>query len=138
MALFGLDAAGNSAYVQADGQGTQATPYVMQHDLLTNQMKSAFASGTASADVVAAVTNKKVRVTSLIITATAACTLQLQSTNLGTSNATNLTPAFRLPADGNLTISNELGLFETLSGEKLNAVVSSGGNYTVMVTYREV
>ena len=29
MALFGLDAAGNSAYVQADGQGTQATPYVI-------------------------------------------------------------------------------------------------------------
>jgi len=138
MALFGLDAAGNSAYVQADGQGTQATPYVMQHDLLTTQMKSAFASGTASADVVAAVTSKKVRVMSLIITATAACTVQLQSTNLSTTTATNLTPAFRLPADGNLTISNELGLFETLSGEKLNAVVSAGGDYTVMVTYREV
>lgn len=133
MALFGLDAAGNSAYVQADGQGTTSTPYIMQHDLLTRSMKSAFASGTASADVVAGVTDKSIRVTSLIITATAACTLKLQS-----GGSTDITPAFRLPADGNLTITNELGLFETAAGEKLNAVVSAGGDYTVMVTYREV
>jgi hypothetical protein len=35
-------------------------------------------------------------------------------------------------------ISNELGLFETAAGEKLNTVVSSGADYQVMVTYREV
>jgi len=133
MALFGLDAAGNSAYVQADGQGTTSTPYIMQHDLLTRSMKSAFASGTASADVVSGVTDKAIRVTSLVISAVSGCTVQLQS-----GGTTDLTPAFPIVASGNLTLSNELGLFETAAGEKLNAVVSSGGDYSVMVTYREV
>jgi hypothetical protein len=65
MALFGLDAAGNSAYVQADGQGTTASPYVMQHDLFTKQMKSAFVATTTGADVVSGVSSKKLRVSTL-------------------------------------------------------------------------
>ena len=96
-------------------------------------MKSAFASGTASADVVSGVTDKAIRVTSLVISAVSGCTVQLQS-----GGTTDLTPAFPIVASGNLTLSNELGLFETAAGEKLNAVVSSGGDYSVMVTYREV
>lgn len=133
MSLFGLDAAGNSAYVQADGQGTTSTPYIMQHDLLTRSMKSAFASGIVDADVVAGVANKSIRVTSLVISAASGCTVQLQS-----GGTTDLTPAFPIVTSGNLAISNELGLFQTAAGEKLNAVVSSGGDYSVMVTYREV
>ena len=133
MALFGLDAAGNSAYVQADGQGTTASPYVMQHDLFTKQMKSAFVATTTGADVVSGVSGKKLRVSTLTITATAGCTVQLQS-----GGTTDLTPAFPIAASGSLVVSNELGLFETATGEKLNTVVSSGADYQVMITYREV
>lgn len=133
MALFGLDAAGNTAYVQADGTGAIDTPYVMQHDLLSNQIQSAFIATTSGADVVSGVAGKKLRVLNLAITATAGCTVQFQS-----GGSTALTPAFPIQASGSLVLSHPLGLFDTASGEKLNTVVSGSGGYQVMVTYREV
>jgi hypothetical protein len=47
MALFGLDAGGNSAYVQAAGDGTLSAPYILQHDLLPAAIKSAQLSSTS-------------------------------------------------------------------------------------------
>jgi hypothetical protein len=41
-------------------------------------------------------------------------------------------------ANGNLTQSNSLGLFESVTSEKINAVVSGSTIYTVMLSYREV
>lgn len=131
--LYGLDATGNAAYVRATGAGTNGDPYIVNNDLFTSELKSAFISNTASADVVAAVTSKKIRVLALVITASAACTIQLQS-----GGSTNKTAPLHLAANGNLSISNSLGLFETASGEKLNAVLSGTATYTVTVTYREV
>jgi hypothetical protein len=43
-----------------------------------------------------------------------------------------------LAANGNLTQSNSLGLFESATSEKINAVVSGSTVYTVMLSYREV
>lgn len=133
MALFGLDAAGNSAYVRAKGQGTTASPYTMQHDLFTTDMRSAFVQGTAGATLIAAQTGVTYRVMNLTITATSASTVKLQS-----GGSTDLTPDFPIPASGSLVMSNPLGLFQNASGEEINVVVDAGADYQVMVTYREV
>lgn len=131
--LYGLDATGNSAYVRATGAGSNADPYIVNNDLFSSEIKSAAISNNASADVVAAVSSKKIRVLSLALTASAACTVKLQ-----TGASTDLTPPFHLAANGSMTISNPLGLFETAVSAKLNAVLSGAATYTVFVTYREV
>jgi len=133
MALFGLDAAGNAAYVQAGGAGTTGDPYVLKHDLVTQELKTRFIASTSGADLVSGVTSKKLRVLNLAITATSGCTVQIQS-----GGSTNLTPAFPVATSGNFILSNPLGVFESVAGEKLNTVVSSGADYQVFVTYREV
>jgi hypothetical protein len=133
MALFGLDAAGNTAYVQAGGLGTSADPYVLKHDLVSTEIKSAWVASTSGVDLVSGVTSKKLRVLNLAITATSGCTVQIQS-----GGSSNLTPAIPVQASGSFVLTNPLGIFETIPGEKLNTVVSSGASYQVMVTYREV
>lgn len=134
MALFGLDAAGNSAYIQAQGNGTETTPYILQHDLLPSGIASAWASTTSGTVIVSGVASTKLRVVNLVVTATSGGTVQFQS---GASGVT-LTPAFPIAASGSLVLSNPLGLFETSVGESLQTVVSSGIEYQVLVTYRGV
>lgn len=131
--LYGLDAIGNAAYVKATGTGSNADPYLVQNDLFAPDIQFASITNTASADVVAAVGGAKIRVLSLVITASAACTVRLQS-----GGSSNLTPPFHIAANGNLAISNPLELFETAVGEKLNAVLGGSATYTVFVTYRTV
>lgn len=131
--LYGLDAAGNIAYVKATGAGTIGDPYLVNNDLVATGVKSAFVAASGNADVIAAVPSNKLRVLSIAITASAACTVQLQS-----GGATSKTPPFHIDANGNLTLSNPLGLFETGTSEKLGAVLTGTANYTVMATYREV
>lgn len=133
MALFGLDAAGNTAYVQAGGDGSNTNPYVLQHDLLSREIKSAFVASTSGVDLVSGVTGRKLRVVNMAITATSGCTVQIQS-----GGSTALTPAFPIQTSGSLVLSNPLGLFDSVLSEKLNTVVSSGASYQVLVTYREV
>ena len=131
--LYGLDAAGNAAYVKATGAGTTGDPFIVNHDIITSQLKSAFVSASGNVDVVAAVSGNKLRVIGLTITSLSGCTVKLQSG--GTSDKT---PPFHIGANGNLTQSNALGLFESNVSEKLNAVVSGSTIYTVMLSYREV
>jgi hypothetical protein len=131
--LFGLDAAGNIAYVKATGTGTDGDPYAVQNDLTTNAMKSAFVSASGNVDVVTAVSGSKLRVMAMTITSLSGCTVKLQSG--GTSDRT---PPFHIGANGNLTQNNVLGLFESNTSEKINAVVSGTTTYTVMLSYREV
>jgi hypothetical protein len=134
MALFGLDAAGNSAYVQAEGTGTIDTPYILQHDILPSGIKSAWVTSTGNAVLVSGVTGAPIRVLNVAITATSGGTVQFRS---GASGAT-LTPAFPVYASGApLVISNPMGVFRTTTGEGLQTVVSSGIEYQVFVTYRE-
>jgi hypothetical protein len=132
--LYGLDAAGNAAYVKATGAGTNGDPFIVNHDLITGELKSAFISASGNADVVAAVSGSKLRVMAMTITSLSGCTVKLQS-----GESTDVTPPFHLSAtNGNLTQSNGLGLFESLASQKLNAVVSGSTVYTVMLSYREV
>jgi hypothetical protein len=131
--LYGLDAIGNAAYVKATGAGSNSDPYVVQNDAFTSELKSAFVSASGNADVIASVSSIKLRVLSMAITAASGCTVKLQS-----GGSTDKTPPFHIGDNGNLTLSNSLGLFEGASGEKINAVVSGATTYTVMLSYREV
>ena len=131
--LYGLDAAGNAAYVKATGAGTNGDPFIVNHDLITTELKSAFVSASGNVDVVAAVSGSKLRVLAMTITSLSGCTVKLQS-----GGSTDVTPPFHLGVNGNLTQANDLGLFESVASQKLNAVVSGSTVYTVMLSYREV
>lgn len=131
--LKGGDKDGNDAYIKATGTGSNADPFITNRDLFTTSQLSASMSAAASADVLAFVAGFKIRVVSLVITSSAA--LQVKFQKAGT---TDLTPSFYLPANGNISISNPLGLFETGSGEKLNAVLTGTGTYNIFITYRLV
>ena len=131
--LYGLDAAGNAAYVKATGAGTNGDPFVVNHDLISSEIKSAFVSASGNVDVVTAVSGSKLRVTAMTITSLSGCTVKLQ-----TGGTADRTPPFHLAANGNLTQANPLGLFESVTSEKINAVVSGSTVYTVMLSYREV
>ena len=131
--LYGLDAAGNAAYVKATGAGTNGDPFIVSHDLISPELKSAFVSASGNVDVVAAVSGSKLRVMAMTITALSGCTVKLQS-----GASTDKTPPFHLGDNGNLTQANDLGLFDSIASEKLNAVVSGSTVYTVMLSYREV
>ena len=131
--LYGLDAAGNAAYVKATGAGTNGDPFVVNHDLISSEIKSAFVSASGNVDVVTAVSGSKLRVTAMTITSLSGCTVKLQ-----TGGTADRTPPFHLAANGNLTQANPLGLFESVVSEKINAVVSGSTIYTVMLSYREV
>lgn len=131
--LYGLDAAGNTAYVKATGAGTTGDPFIVNHDLVSSELKSAFVSASGNVDVVAAVSGSKLRVMALTITSLSGCTVKLQS-----GGSTDKTPPFHIGAERSLTQSNPLGLFESNASEKLNAVVTGSTVYTVMLSYREV
>lgn len=133
--LYGLDAGGNAAYVKAVGTGAVGDPFIIQNqnDAFTTALKSAFVTGSGSADIVAAVASTKLRVMSLALTAASGCTIKLQS-----GGSTDKTPPFHIASNGNLTLSNPLGIFESNIGEKLNVVVSGVTTYSAMVSYREV
>ena len=131
--LYGLDAAGNAAYVKATGAGTNGDPFVVNHDLVSSEIKSAFVSASGNVDVVTAVSGSKLRVMAMTITSLSGCTVKLQ-----TGGTADRTPPFHLAANGNLTQANPLGLFESVTSEKINAVVSGSTVYTVMLSYREV
>lgn len=131
--LYGLDAAGNAAYVKATGAGTNGDPFIVNHDLISSEMKSAFVSASGNVDVVTAVSGSKLRVMAMTITSLSGCTVKLQ-----TGGTADKTPPFHIGANGNLTQANNLGLFESTVSEKINAVVSGSTIYTVMLSYREV
>ena len=131
--LYGLDAAGNAAYVKATGAGTNGDPFIVNHDLISSEVKSAFVSASGNVDVVTAVSGSKLRVMAMTITSLSGCTVKLQ-----TGGTADKTPPFHIGADGNLTQANSLGLFESTVSEKINAVVSGSTVYTVMLSYREV
>jgi spore coat protein U-like protein len=131
--LYGLDAAGNAAYVKATGAGTNGDPFIVNHDLISSELKSAFVSASGNVDVVAAVSGSKLRVMAMTITTFSGCTVKLQS-----GASTDKTPPFHFGDNGNLTQSNPLGLFDSIASEKINAVVSGSTVYTVMLSYREV
>ena len=129
--LKGGDKDGNDWYVRGTGAGSNADPFTAQNDLFTSSQLTQPFSLSASGDIITAVTGSKIRVVSLLITASAAITVKFQR-----AGTTDLTGALYLPANGSISISNPLGLFETGTGERLNAVLTGTGTYTGFVTYR--
>lgn len=131
--LYGRDALGADSYLSATGSGTNADPFVVAHDVFCSIQKSAFIAASGNADLIAAVTGKKLKVMAIAVTASDACTIKVQS-----AGSTDKTPAWHIAPSGNLTLASDLGLFESGTGEKLNIVLDGTANYTTFVSYREV
>jgi hypothetical protein len=131
--LYGLDAVGNAAYVKATGAGSDSDPYLVHNDAFTDSLKSAFVSASGNIDVIAAAPGFKLRVLNMAITSAASGTVKLQS-----GGSSDKTPTFHLGVNGNVVMSNSLGVFESNAGEKINVVAAGTTDYTVMLTYREV
>ena len=94
--------------------------------------------GAASADLVALVAGKKIRVLSLIMQSTIAvgATWKLQ-----TGGATDLTPVFLNAVVNQSQVEwpyNPMGWVETVSGAKLNVVTANQTAFKLLITYEEV
>lgn len=133
MALFGRDANGNDAYIEASGSGTTTSGFVTYHDSFTRDLKFKAVNITASADIIPAVAGAKLRVMSLLISASAACSLKFQ-----TDATQDVSGTIYIPANGTVSISNPLGLFEADTSDKLNAVLTGTANVGITLGYREV
>jgi len=137
MSLYGRDANGNDAYIRGSGSGSTTDGYVTFHDTFSNDIKFATAAQdavTATSDLVAAVSAKKLRVLSLTVSADAACSVKFET---GASAAT-VAESLYLPINGTVTQASELGLFETALGDKLMINKTGSANITVSISYREV
>lgn len=95
--------------------------------------------GNATFDVVVAVTGKKLRVVSGVISAKALMTLQFQS-KVGDATATDLTgKGIHFPAAATVTLPyNEAGWFETAIGGKLQVVSDAAGEVGGVINYIEI
>ena len=135
MSLFGRDANGADAYIRASGTSGSGVNegLVTFHDTFTNDLKFKAQDLTASADVIPLVASTKLRVMSITLSADAACNVQFQ-----TGATDNISGKIYLPVNGSVHLSNPLGLFETDSGEKLNAVITGSANVGLSLSYREV
>ena len=137
MALYGRDANGNDAYIRGTGTGAVGSGYLTFHDVFSDDVRfatTAQASGTASTDLVAAVATAKIRVLSYTISADAACSVKFDS---GASVSTIASDVY-LAANSVVTQATDLGLFETVAGEKLMLVKTGSANVSVTISYREV
>lgn len=91
-------------------------------------------SGTGSADLVALVTGKKIRVLSYTIVLNADSTVKFQS-----GGSTDLTGAMPHGAKGGVSVAfSPVGHFETASGEKLNLVLGTSVAWGGHLAYVEV
>ena len=137
MALYGRDANGNDAYIRGTGSGAVGSGYLTFHDVFSDDVQFtsvAQVAATASSDLVAAVTDAKIRVLSYTISADAVCSLKFDS---GASVSTIANDIY-LAANTTVTQASDLGLFETLGGEKLMLVKTGTANVSVTISYREV
>jgi hypothetical protein len=106
-------------------------PFKCEADSL---VKFAQISAAASADVVAAVPGKKIRVLQYKVVVDAAMTVKFQS-----GASTDLTGAMPFAANGGSSDPySPVGLFETAVGEKLNVVLVGAGNIAGHLSYQEV
>jgi hypothetical protein len=137
MALYGRDANGNDAYIRGTGSGAVGSGYLTFHDVFSDDVRFtsvAQAAATLSSDLVAAVADAKIRVLSYTISADAACSLKFDS---GASIST-IAHDIYLAANTTVTQASDLGLFETLGGEKLMLIKTGTANVSVTISYREV
>lgn len=133
MALFGRDANGNEAYIEASGDGTATSGFVTYHDTFTRDLKFRAVNLTATGDVIGAVAGAKLRVLSLMVSSDAACSLKFQA-----DDTVDVSGEIYLPANGTVALSNPIGLFETDASDKLNVVITGTANVGLTLGYREV
>ena len=133
MSLYGRDANGADAYIRASGTSASTDGLVTFHDSFTNDLKFKAVDTAASVDVIPLVASTKLRVLSLTLSADAACNIQFQ-----TGATDNVTGKIYIPVNGTVHLSNSLGLFESDSGEKINAVLTGTANVGISLSYREV
>lgn len=99
---------------------------------LTPKFKSI--SIAASADLIAAVTSKKIRIVAGFLTVAADTTIKFQS-----GGSTDLTGAMTVKSGGGFVLPfNPVGYFESTSGAKLNAVLGTATQVSGSLTYIEV
>lgn len=133
MSLYGRDANGADAYIRASGTSASTDGLVTFHDTFTNDLKFKAVDTAASVDVIPLVASTKLRVISVTLSADAACNVQFQ-----TGATDNVTGKIYIPVNGTVHLSNALGLFESDSGEKINAVLTGTANVGISLSYREV
>ena len=133
MALYGRDANGNDAYIRGTGTGAVADGYLTFHDVFSDEVRFHSTDITASSDLITAVSNIKLRVISLVVSADAACTLKFQ-----TNGTSDVTGTFYVPASRVISFSSDLGIFESGAGEKLNVVQTGTANVGLTLSYRQV
>ena len=133
MSLYGRDANGADAYIRASGTSASTDGLVTFHDTFTNNLKFKAVDTAASVDVIPLVASTKLRVMSLTLSADAACNVQFQ-----TGATDNVTGKIYIPVNGTVHLSNDLGLFESDSGEQINAVLTGTANVGISLSYREV
>lgn len=93
--------------------------------------KADVAGGTSSAEVVAAVPTKKIRVLALAFVCGPVATDATFK-----SNTTAISPTFQNAANAGAVLNhNPLGWFETVAGEALNLTTGSGSQTGVQVVY---
>ena len=133
MSLYGRDANGADAYIRASGTNATTDGLVTFHDSFSNDFKFKAVDTAASADIIALVASTKLRVMSLTLSADAACNIKFQ-----TGGTVDVTGKIYIPVNGTVHLSNALGLFESSSGEKINAVLTGTANVGISLSYREV
>jgi hypothetical protein len=133
MSLYGRDANGADAYIRASGTNATTDGLVTFHDSFSNDFKFKAVDTAVSADIIALVASTKLRVMSLTLSADAACNIQFQ-----TGGTVDVTGKIYIPVNGTVHLSNALGLFESGSGEKINAVLTGTANVGISLSYREV
>lgn len=103
-------------------------------------MRTAKIDLTSSGDIVAAVPGKKIRVTSLLLVASAAFTAKFQSgASTDLQGAMSMIVGVPIPLPVAPSMPGELrGHFETAVGEKLNLVLSGSGQVSGCLTYELV
>jgi|TARA_Y100000289_G_scaffold64494_1_gene76467 hypothetical protein len=119
MSLYGRDANGNDAYIRGTGAGTTTDGHVTFHDSFSSEVKFKAVDLAASGDLVASVASTTLRVLSFSLSSDAPCTAQFQS-----EATDDISGKFYLNGGQSITQSNELGLFETDTGDKLNLVIT--------------
>jgi hypothetical protein len=119
MTLYGRDANGNDAYIRGTGTGTTSDGHITFHDVFSTDIRFVASNITISDDLIAAVSNTKLRVLSYSLSTDAPCTVKFQS-----QGSDDITGDIFLAKNQFISNSSDIGLFETDTGDKLNIVIT--------------
>ena len=137
MALYGRDANGNDAYIRGTGAGSTTDGYLTFHDVFSGRSEVRNCDSSSCNPYIRSCSCgplAKDPCSQFDYHAAAACSVKFET---GASAAV-VAESLYLPINGTVALSNELGLFETASGDKLMINKTGAADITVTVSYREV